>query len=430
MQQGGGGGARGHLMKVEDKKSDKLVDLWWLKIPVASLKISNMFLGIFADGLFVTAWPKFAKIAPPSIFVIGLLIGGFHLLVDETSETFTSSIPLMALMLILSSFSAALGTWLWAGYVLGDFVLYPLMRINTSSFADGLLLHDRSSLVVAYLLFAMLLIVIPYVSSVLRRQTLRRIDRDRYRKAGIILNVVLQATIYGALVYVWTQAVPTLIRPVYTWQGTFSVPPVEAIQPLQQEWVSLVWLAIFMGAIRMVLEYLALRNRSFIHQAKHLQEALDSPSSKRRRSLPLWISIPFKAAFLTLIFSGIISTWTEAIFLATIIAFLMIVREIILPRFARWTRWVASVPIIIRLAICAVISYYIGSQIVLTFWNDPYALSSSCSTLVIIPCEAIFDSSNTFSPIVFSIIFSLIIASVILPRQSEKSKVRSDQRHQ
>src|SRR5215211_2781501 len=97
------GGGRGHLMKVEDKKSDKLVDLWWLKVPVASQKISNLFSGIFTDGLFMTAWTKFAKIAPPSMFAVGLLIGGLHLLVDKTDETFTSSIPLMALMLILSS---------------------------------------------------------------------------------------------------------------------------------------------------------------------------------------------------------------------------------------------------------------------------------------------------------------------------------------
>jgi hypothetical protein len=420
-------------MKVEDKKkSDKLADLWWLKIPVATQKISNMLSGIFTDGLFMTAWPKIAKIAPPSMFAIGLLLGGLHLLVDETAEIFTSSIPLMALMLILSSFSAALGTWLWAGYIIGDFFLYPLMTVNTLSGNE--LLDNRAPLIVAYLLLALLLILIPFVASALRRQTVGRIDKKKYRKKGIVLNVVLQAAIQAALVYVWTQAVPTLIRPVYTWQGIYAVPPSYAIQPLQQEWLSLVLLAIFLGAIRMAPEYLALRSSTFPQHARRLQAALDplilERRRRRRRLLPIWVSIPFKAAFFTLILSGIISTWVEALFLAAILAFIMVEREIILPKFTRWTRWISRVPIIIRLAICAAITYYIGSQILVAVWNSQFAPFSSCFALGFIPCERISSTSNSFLPIVVSMIFSLIIASIILPRQPERSEVRSDQRKQ
>jgi hypothetical protein len=420
-------------MKIEDKKkSDKLVDLWWLKIPVASQKISNMLSGIFTDGLFMTAWPKIAKIAPPSMFAIGLLLGGLHLLVDESAEIFTSSIPLMALMLILSSFSAALGTWLWAGYVIGDFFLYPLITINTR-FGNELL-DNRAPLIVAYLLLALLLILIPFVASALRRQTVGRIDKKKYHKKGIVLNVVLQAAIQGALVYVWTQAVPTLIRPVYTWQGIYAVPPSYAIQPLQQEWLSLVLLAIFLGAIRMAPEYLALRSSTFPQHARRLQAALDPlilERGRRRRLLPIWVSIPFKAAFFTLILSGIISTWVEALFLAAILAFIMVEREIILPKFKRWTRWISRVPIIIRLAICAAITYYIGSQILVALWNNQFAPPSSpCIALGFIPCEMILSSSNTFLPIVFSLIFSLIISSIILPRQPERREVRSNQSNQ
>jgi hypothetical protein len=257
----------------------------------------------------------------------------------------------------------------------------------------------------------------------------------KYCKKGIVLNVVLQAAIQGALVYVWTQAVPTLIRPVYTWQGTFAVPPIYAIQPLQEQWLSLVLSGIFLGALRIGPEYLALRSSAFPQYAKRLQTALDPLNLKRRRHrhlLPKWVFLPFKAAFFTLILSGIISTWVEALFLAAILAFIMVEREFILPKFTRWTRWISRVPIIIRLAICAAITYYIGSQILVAVWNNQFApLSSSCFALGFIPCEMISSSSNTFLPIVVSMIFSLIIASIILPRQPEKSEeVRSDQRNQ
>jgi hypothetical protein len=243
----------------------------------------------------------------------------------------------------------------------------------------------------------------------------------------------LQAAIQGALVYVWTQAVPTLIRPVYTWQDTFPIIPVDAIQPLQKEWLSLVLLAIFLGAIRMGLEYFALRSSTFPQHAGRLQAALKPLllERRRRRLLPIWVSIAFKAAFFTLILSGIISTWVEAIFLAAILAFIMVEREIILPKFKRWTRWISRVPIIIRLAICAAITYYIGSQILVAVWNNQFAPPSSpCFALGFIPCEMILSSSNTFLPIVFSLIFSLIISSIILPRQPERSEVRSNQRNQ
>jgi hypothetical protein len=184
----------------------------------------------------------------------------------------------------------------------------------------------------------------------------------------------------------------------------------------------------------MAPEYLALRSSTFPQHARRLQAALDPLILERRRRgrrlLPIWVSIPFKAAFFTLILSGIISTWVEALFLAAILAFIMVEREIILPKFKRWTRWISRVPTIIRLAICAAITYYIGSQILVAVWNSQFAPFSSCFALGFIPCEMISSSSNSFLPIVVSMIFSLIIASIILPRQPERSEVRSDQRKQ
>jgi hypothetical protein len=209
-----------------------------------------------------------------------------------------------------------------------------------------------------------------------------------------VINTTLQAILQAVLVYVWVQAVPTLIRPVYTWQG--GTPPIEAIQPLQQNGWVLVILAGLVGAMRMVLQYRAFGQHAIFQRAAQLRTALRE-SAPVRRELPLGIGVLLKAAFLTVLLSGLVTTWLQAIGLAVALALIMLWRETVLPRLDGWLRLVSRVPLVIRLALSALISYFLGLQIVGALW----------------------DGTSTFLPIIIAMVISLAVCSLLTPGCAE-----------
>jgi hypothetical protein len=148
-----------------------IIGLWWMRVPAATRRVSRILPAILADGLYLSAWPRVAAIAPPLALLLGLLLGWLHF---APGETFTFSILVMALMLLVSNFSAALGAWLWLGYVVGDFFLF---RRNIYSYSVlEQFVHVRVPLLIAYVLLAMLLVFIPLLSPWLRRQVLTNSD--------------------------------------------------------------------------------------------------------------------------------------------------------------------------------------------------------------------------------------------------------------
>src|SRR5215208_1722447 len=364
-----------------------IIGLWWMRVPAATRRVSRILPAILADGLYLSAWPRVAAIAPPLALLLGLLLGWLHF---APGETFTFSILVMALMLLVSNFSAALGAWLWLGYVVGDFFLF---RRNIYSYSVlEQFVHVRVPLLIAYVLLAMLLVFIPLLSPWLRRQVLTHLHVPRIPR--IVINTTLQAILQAVLVYVWVQAVPTLIRPVYTWQG--GTPPIEAIQPLQQNGWVLVILAGLVGAMRMVLQYRAFGQHAVVQRAAQLRTALRE-SAPVRRELPLGIGVLLKAAFLTLLLSGLLTTWLQAIGLAVAWALIMLWRETVLPRLDGWLRLVSRVPLVIRLALSALISYFLGLQIVGAPW----------------------DGTSTFLPIIIAMVISLAVCSLLTPGRAE-----------
>jgi len=358
-----------------------------MRVPAATRRVSRILPAILADGLYLSAWPRVAAIAPPLALLLGLLLGWLHF---APGETFTFSILVMALMLLVSNFSAALGAWLWLGYVVGDFFLF---RRNIYSYSVlEQFVHVRVPLLIAYVLLAMLLVFIPLLSPWLRRQVLTHLHVPRIPR--IVINTTLQAILQAVLVYVWVQAVPTLIRPVYTWQG--GTPPIEAIQPLQQNGWVLVILAGLVGAMRMVLQYRAFGQHAVVQRAAQLRTALRE-SAPVRRELPLGIGVLLKAAFLTVLLSGLVTTWLQAIGLAVALALIMLWRETVLPRLDGWLRLVSRVPLVIRLALSALISYFLGLQIVGALW----------------------DGTSTFLPIIIAMVISLAVCSLLTPGRAE-----------
>ncbi len=371
--------------------NNQLVDLWWYRLPVIANRISQTISVALADGFYLTAWSKVGAFAPPTVLLVGFLIGWLH-----PGNTFTFSIMLMAVMMSIGSFGAGLGAWTWIGYALGNFILFshPEQRDWLET-----IIQIRIPLLLSYLLLVQLLVLIPLAAQALRQSTLPRlrIQGKTVGVAGIFLESILQGLLQSSLVYVWINTVPTLIRPVYTWQG--QRPPVAAIQPLQSNGIVLVILAVILGIARIILEYRALKYLQVQEQALKLQATLNK-SKSLDDSLPSFFLTIFKAVFATFMLSGLLANQIEGIILCSTILALMIVRRQLRTRMGGWIDFISRFPLIFRLMFAALINYWVAGKII----------------------EAMWRSTSTFLPITISVIASIIIFSLIIPKPRTKTQ--------
>jgi hypothetical protein len=105
----------------------KLINFWWRDLPLTASRLSGFISVILADGIYLTHWLKVAAYVPVASLVLGLLTGWFHF---APGETFTFSIAVMALLMAISSFGTALGSYLLVGYAFGDFFLFQHPKMS------------------------------------------------------------------------------------------------------------------------------------------------------------------------------------------------------------------------------------------------------------------------------------------------------------
>lgn len=363
----------------------RLPDLWWRRSPRLAGKVSRLFPAVLTDGVYLCAWPAVAGWAPPLALLTGFLIGWLHF---TPGETYTYSILILALLMAISSLGAALGAWSVLGYALGDFLLFPHARFFYGAFVDALF-RVRAPLLITYVLLAVLLVVVPLTSQGFRRQLTARLPRASPLRTA--LGAIIQAVFQAALVLVWTHAVPTLIRPIYTWLG--HQPPIEAVQPLQQYGIVLVVLAAVLGALRAVLEERALVRPGMLQQVVQIRLAVARVAPRRGGRLPAWATAILKAAFITFMLAGLMIGWLDALAFLTIFTVVILLRAQLPSRLGSWTRMIARVPLLIRIGVGMAISYGLASLIVGVLWSH----------------------TQTFLPILISTTASLIVFALLLP---------------
>ncbi|HYN86539.1 MAG TPA: hypothetical protein VER32_14920 [Pyrinomonadaceae bacterium] len=372
--------------------------LWWNLMPSAASRVSLALSAVWGDGLYLSARPLVGALVPPLAFLVGLLTGWLHP-GFAGEEIFSASLLVMGLMTAAGAFSSAAGWWMLVGYTLGDFFLYK--HYGYLYFHDSLvrqLVYARAPLLIPYLLLAMLLVFIPLFSRALRVQTLSSVSPGKTVVGPA--TIILQALVQGALVLVWAHAVPTLIRPVYTWRGDY--PSVEVVQPLQESWWVLVVLAALCGGARVVVERRAMARPDVARRAAELREALKRAAATPRRRLPDYAAVALKAAFATFILSGVLGKWLDALALAVVLALLLLARRHLATHMRAWTRMISGIPLLLRLAIGTAINYFFAKQIIAALW----------------------DSTSTFRPVLISVVVSLVIFSLLVPDVGERTRNR------
>jgi len=214
------------------------------------------------------------------------------------------------------------------------------------------------------------------------------------RSIEILMDIPVQILLAIVLVYLWTQAVATLIRPVYTWHG--SVPPIEAIQPLQTLGWLLAILAGCVGLVRIVLEAITANKPLLVARQIGLYQAMGRSKSRH----PLLVGLvfaPLKAVLLTFLLAGILDSWLQAIVLAVILGVLFLIRAIVAEFLSVWTRIVSYVPIAIRFLFALGLSYLLSWPIMQILWNQ----------------------TSTFLPVLIGTVISLIVFSILLPGREQ-----------
>lgn len=372
------------------KLFDDLARLWWVRIPALLGRISGLLTSLASDGAYLRAWPAAAALAPIGCLLFGLLAGWTHFSNSYIALSYTNSLLLMALLTIFSGLGGGLGVWLLAGYIFGDFLLFGHGEYMGAPSAQ---IMARLALPIAYLLLGKLVILAPVVSRGLRLQLLARLKLTGTvgTAAGTAAHAAVQGALQPALVWVWVQAAPTLIRPIFTWRG--SAPTSEAMAPLQQQGLLLVVLALLMGIGRVVLERLPAAQRAAADARHDLQLSMAGRRALQSPKLPVWLAAALRSVFATYLLSGLIVTFLEGVLFFGLTLAGQLLRGLVATRLPPLPRLMARVPIVLRLVAGGLISFVLASLLVPLVWN----------------------STQTFFPIMIPTATSMVVFALLMP---------------
>ena len=402
---------------------DKFLERWWIAIPGRLRRYSVYLSETWADGIYLTAWPMVAALAPLLLLLFGLLEGASHwrLLINdaiplpgEVPIAFTQLLPFMVLTAAVSALSANLGLALVLGYALGDFLIagfrltYPGFGSLTPDPLQSFIYLHLAQLISYPML--LLLVVTPTLSGKYLVPRLDWLTRGQ-KSISTLLRAGALMIIQGALVYLWTLSVPLLIRIFWAWSD--GQPPLSAAYYLQVLGGWVVAAAVAGVAVREWLAYLARRNalvvQRLVLQASTLRAADTHPAFSRQ--LPPFVHAILTAGILTLLISGFVASLLEGVIIFLFLSFILITRVTLLPSLGFWKRWIGIItrlPLVARLAIGVVVSYLVSKQIISYYQTQPIAN---------IP------TSESFLPVVISVGISLLIMTALIPPESQQEAI-------
>lgn len=332
---------------------DALIALWWERLPALSNRCSKMLGAALGEGIYLTAWPRLAALSPACAFIFGV-IGGWRRLGGD--QVFTQSEFIIAAAIGLGLIAAQLGALFTVGYAIGDFLLWR----NPDFSVDGLMNRVQLSvgLLVVYTALAMLAVGIPLAVRALRAET--PLPSSESPDARVILDALLGAVLAGSLTWLYVQALPMLIRPLFVWQG--SMPSVESVAPAQEQTWVFVLVAVVVGAARVLAEYGAcvLDPGGIGRRAAALD--IHEPSFWER--LPAALRVAVATAIGTCLLGGLAANLTEAGVLSGGLLAVNAIRTLLPPLVPAWPRTVERIPSVFRLPAALGLSYIVSSWVV------------------------------------------------------------------
>jgi hypothetical protein len=272
-----------------DSMTDRLVRLWWNRLPLAVSRLSRTLSLMLSEGLYLVVFPSVAAFAPVVALLIGLLAGWQRF---GAEVVFTQSAFILLLAVVIGFISGQLGLMFVLGYALADFALY---ENPVSPYYLDEQFRYRLALLITYVALAVLASSLPLVVRILRAQIppLERIPADIL----VVVDVTLSGILSGILVFVYLQALAVIIRPLFVWQGQSST--VDAIILIQNGGWVFALIALIITVLRVLVEYgVAAIDPQTIEEFAATQEQSERPSFGER--LPKGVRVVAQAAFVTL----------------------------------------------------------------------------------------------------------------------------------
>lgn len=362
-----------------------LLHFWNNTLPSFVHRCWPLYGQALEEGCYFIKRPMLSAFLPFVFLGGGFLIGGWHL---GYQSVLTELLFLMILVVFLSFLNTQWGALWWAGYCLGDFLLFRMHTITLpyQGIFPGILKVGLPS-IIYYALLVLLVVYIPLLTKLLVQKTLGK-GSFQNNKIG---NAILHGFLSGGFVYFWNQAYPLLIRPVWTWYG--YNPAVQAIEPIQKTGWVLVLCAVFASVARILLKD---RMRQRVWGKKELPLSL----WQSRIKIPLPIQILLKTIFTTFLLSGLLVRWWDALILLLVLLLLYSLRAGFYLKFpSAWIQWLEAIPLLIRLAIAIGISLLLADPIHRALWHY---------------------SQNTFLPIIVTFSLSLFLIYLICPNKTQR----------
>lgn len=359
----------------------KGADVFWIKVPRFTLRLTALGGAGLADGSYLRAWPLWAAATPVAAALIGFVLGASH-----PGELYTYSLVVMGILGAIAALGAGLGSWALAGFALGDFFFArdQVSHLNPAFDLGGL--RASAALLLSYILLAGLLVLVPIL-----------VNAMRFSVAGVAerLPAALGAAFVVAhvgLALLWTQSTPFLIRPVWSYFG--RAPTVPAIEPLQQRgWI----LALMIGVGAAGRLYLEKRASAYVDPLG-MPALADGPDEP----IPWWAAVLGRTVFVTFLLSGLLSTWLSVAATVAALAAIFFLHIKVLPAVTSYVRTVSRVPLLARAAVVGVLAYAAGNFFVQ---------------------RAVQRGSQSFVSLIIATLISLLFVAMLMP---ERPRPRRD----
>jgi hypothetical protein len=404
----------------------KWLEYWWIRIPALLRDTSVLLSEAWRDGIYLTRWPGVGLVAPLMAFLLGAIEGATHWTIsinqfyDPQSVAFTELFLFLICAATIGAFSANLGLQLTLGYALGDFFIAGprvsfyfgrVAAIGQPFIPDDTLwntiLFLRVPQLISYIVLFMLAVqptlfarnmasnIRPFLKKVFGKKT-----------SGIILiEALVGGLVQGGIVYIWTLSTPVVIRIFWGWLN--QAPPVEAAYFLQNFWIWIVLPAGGAVVVRGIIAFWAFHSESTVHNRHKQEKAIAEADALRPRAQSIISAISralLIAGVTTLLLSGIIGTVGEGLIVFCFIGTILLLRSIVLSRLRFWNAWkryLAEVPLILRLAYGGYIAYQLTQLALSYYMPDTLPVASASASMF---------------PILISSGISLLILTIFLPR--------------
>jgi hypothetical protein len=366
-------------------QADPLTYFWSVILPHWLDPWAPRFADAFADGTWTASWRWMSAIAPLMALVIGFLIPQVW---PGMRTVYTESPLFLGLIIAGAIFSGPVGVMMLLGNVIAMLLWgstgVPL-RARHQIWLDYFV-RRWGGVVISYLLLAIAAIMVPQQARWMAEEM--PLPSKITAATRVAIQAVLFALSCGVLIYLWCQAMPVLIRPVFTWFG--MAPRPEAIVPLQQGWRWLAGAAAAAALVRLLAERMVIGDDSHVTSISQLQELRWSNPERRNefwRNIPELPRIILRSAVITLVLAGIYQQWIDALLVAIVIIFFEVWRAGLIGTLPEWwERSVIRVPALLRFGTALFFGFLLSQWIITRQWRgDTFqpVLWASISTLLL-----------------------------------------------